>query len=447
MKNKKTHKIQSYNKWYSILRHYVDFSLFNAYRKIEYYNLDKIPTDGAIIYAPNHTNALMDALVVLSMDKKPKVFVARADIFKNPKIAKILTFLKIMPIRRIRDGLEEVKKNDETIEKAVEVLSDDIPFCILPEGTHRAQHSLLPLLKGIFRIALVAQEHITEKPVYIVPLGLEYGNFFRFRSTVLAQVGDPINMSEFIATHKDLTHPEMMNVLKAELTHKMKDTIIYIPDDDNYEYEHEICAVLINKQLDKIIAENKKEKRLSLTTRFNANKKTISQIEELKKQSPEKAEILFGKAKQIYQERVKNDISLSSVVINNPFWSRIIKSLLIIITLPYTIPATIFALPISIIARLIFTKIKDTAFYNSIRYVITLALWPILMIIYSILAIVFLDGIIAICAIAAILPANLVAQDVFRLLRLIISDTKLLLNPKLRKDIKDLQKLFSDYTQ
>jgi hypothetical protein len=204
---------------------------------------------------------------------------------------------------------------------------------------------------------------------------------------------------------------------------------------------------LINKQLDKIIAENKKEKRLSLTTRFNANKKTISQIEELKKQSPEKAEILFGKAKQIYQERVKNDISLSSVVINNPFWSRIIKSLLIIITLPYTIPATIFALPISIIARLIFTKIKDTAFYNSIRYVITLALWPILMIIYSILAIVFLDGIIAICAIAAILPANLVAQDVFRLLRLIISDTKLLLNPKLRKDIKDLQKLFSDYTQ
>jgi 1-acyl-sn-glycerol-3-phosphate acyltransferase len=116
------------------------------------------------------------------MDKKPKVYVARADIFKNPTLAKIFTFLKIMPIMRMRDGINEVKKNDKTIEKAVDVLKDKVPFCIFPEGQHQAKHSAQPLSKGIFRIAFQAQELMPGQPLYIVPVGIQYGNFFRFRS-------------------------------------------------------------------------------------------------------------------------------------------------------------------------------------------------------------------------------------------------------------------------
>ena len=194
--SKKERKIQDYDRVYAFLRHYVDFCLRLAYRKIRYVGLEKVPSDGAVIYAPNHTNALMDALVILSMDRKQKVFVARADIFKNPKVAKILRFLKIMPIMRIRDGMDEVRKNTEIIHKSVDVLLDKVPFCILPEGRHQAKHSLLPLSKGIFRIALEAEEIMDGRlPLYIVPVGLEYGNFFRYRSTVLVQIGEPINVS------------------------------------------------------------------------------------------------------------------------------------------------------------------------------------------------------------------------------------------------------------
>lgn len=64
-RQKREPKIQDPNKWYSLLRHYVDLSLFQSYREIEYIGLEKIPKDGAVIIAPNHTNALMDALVVL----------------------------------------------------------------------------------------------------------------------------------------------------------------------------------------------------------------------------------------------------------------------------------------------------------------------------------------------------------------------------------------------
>ena len=81
-------KIQDFNLGYALLRYYVDFALKLSYRNIRYVGREKVPQDGAVIYAPNHTNALMDALVILAMDKKAKVFVARADIFKNPVLAK-----------------------------------------------------------------------------------------------------------------------------------------------------------------------------------------------------------------------------------------------------------------------------------------------------------------------------------------------------------------------
>lgn len=93
MKKNKEKKIQDFNFFYWFLRYYVDFSLKLSYRKIKYVGKEKIPQDGAVIFAPNHTNALMDALIILAIDTKPKVFVARADIFKNPTLAKIFTFL------------------------------------------------------------------------------------------------------------------------------------------------------------------------------------------------------------------------------------------------------------------------------------------------------------------------------------------------------------------
>ena len=71
-------KIQDYDPLYSFLRHYVDLALKLSYRTIRYVGRERIPQDGAVIYAPNHTNALMDALVILAMDRAPKVFVARS---------------------------------------------------------------------------------------------------------------------------------------------------------------------------------------------------------------------------------------------------------------------------------------------------------------------------------------------------------------------------------
>jgi len=221
---------------YAFLRPYVDWLFRRSYRNFQYIGKENIPTDGSIIYAPNHTNALCDAMAVLGIDPSPKVFVARADIFKDSRRARILNWLKIMPIRRIRDGIDEVRHNDETMHKAVETLHAGVPFCILPEGAHRPKHSLLPLRKGIFRIALEANDAFgNEKPVYIVPVGLEYGDFFHLWDNLTVNIGQPINVTTFANEHADLDRPQLILALRDELTLRMRELIIWVPDDEHYE--------------------------------------------------------------------------------------------------------------------------------------------------------------------------------------------------------------------
>ena len=130
----KMKKIQDPDRLYSLLLGYVNSTFRHSYKTIEVKGKEKIPVDAPVIYTPNHTNGLMDALAVLALDNRRKVFVARADIFKDPFQAKCLRFLKIMPIMRSKDGLDEVRKNDEIMDKAIDCLNDKVPFCILPEG-------------------------------------------------------------------------------------------------------------------------------------------------------------------------------------------------------------------------------------------------------------------------------------------------------------------------
>ena len=427
----KVKKIQDFNLAYAILRYYVDITLKLSYRNIRYVGRENIPQDGAVIYAPNHTNALMDALVILAMDRRAKVFVARADIFKFPILAKIFTFLKIMPIMRMRDGLDEVRRNNETIEKAVDVLRDKVPFCIFPEGQHQAKYSSLPLSKGIFRIAFQAQEMMPDVPLYIVPVGIRYGNFFRFRSTVSVHVVEPINVGEFIAAHKEQTTQEQMNIMREDLTERMKSSILYIPNDDDYEAKYEVCATIVKAQAKKV-KQSSSEPLHELDAHFQANRLTVKQIDRLIDEQPERAAELLKLGREAAVLRRSRHISLDSISIKYPVLSRILKLLFFIVALPYCIPVSVLTLPIKLVCMFVCHLMKDKAFHNSARYLVNLVLWPILMIIYAVIAYSFLPWQWVLPVTIVLMPAPIVAHETWRVLRVLISDVKLLFFTELR---------------
>ena len=429
----KKRKIQDYDPIYALLRHYVDLALRLSYRNIKYVGRERLPKDGAIIFAPNHTNALMDAMVILALDRRPKVFVARADIFRNPRIAKILTFCRIMPIMRMRDGIDEVRKNNETIERAVDVLRDKVPFCIFPEGTHQAKYSSLPLSKGIFRIAFQAQELMPDMPLYIVPVGLRYGNFFRFRSTARVQVGEPINVGEFVKENSSLTPAEQMNTLKELLDERMKQSIFYIPNDENYDAVYEICAAVVSKQTRDFKADSELRKLRGLDAHFEANNKTVKYLGQIKESNPELHEELMALGNRASQLRRSRRISLSSVSVKFNVFSRIKRIVLFLLLVPYAIPAAVLTLPMTLICQLLFTKLKDYAFRNSVRYVINLVMWPLLMAIYSAVAYSCLPWQWALPITIAALPAPIIVHEVYRLTRIFKSDIMLWRSKDLRE--------------
>lgn len=427
---KSTKKIQDRNLGYSILKPYVDFLIKCSYNKILRVGKEKLPKDGAIILAPNHTNTLMDALVVLSSDKNRKVFVARADIFRFPVLPKIFTFLKIMPIMRLRDGFRAVKQNQEIIDKAVDVLKDRVPFCIFPEGTHLAKYSMLPISKGIFKIAFQAHEELSDTPLYIVPVGIRYGDFFRFRSSVRLEFGEPINVGEYIAEHAEQTQSEQMNGMKDMLTERLRSVILYVPNDENYNATIETCAALESYEVAQLGSENKAKHALDI--QLLANRATLKRIEALKESNPDEAAKLFELANEAYQLRQKKDIDIASISAKKPLLSRTARNVITLCTVPYTIPASILASPVVLLSQFISTKIKDPAFGNSIKFVVNLVLWTLLVVVYGVLAFTLLPWQWAIVATLLVAPAPFVAHELWKTIRLAISDIKLIRTKRLK---------------
>ena len=321
--------------------------------------------------------------------------------------------------------MDEVRKNNETIEKAVDVLRDNVPFCIFPEGTHQTKYSSLPLSKGIFRIAFQAQELMPDMPLYIVPVGLRYGNFFRFRSTVRVAIGEPINVGEFITENSSISSAEQMNMLKELLDERMKRQIFYIPNDENYDAVYEICAAVARMQVRHLRSDKELGRLRGLDAHFAANNMTVKHINYIKANNPELYAELMTLGHRASELRHSHHISLSSITVNHPLLSRTVRTIILILLLPYLLPATILTLPLTLVCHQLFKLFKDQAFRNSVQYLINLVLWPVLMIIYSVLAYIFLPWQWALPITLAALPAPIIAHEVYRLMRLLKSDVKL----------------------
>ena len=94
-----------------------------------------------------------------------------------------------------------------------------------------------------------------------------------------------------------------------------------------------------------------------------------------------------------------------------------------------------------LLCRKAFKLLKDYAFRNSIRFLLNLVVWPILMIIYSALAFSFLPWEIALAAMILLIPAPIVAHEMWRMFRLEKSDWRLANNTKLKEIYKEINKL------
>jgi uncharacterized integral membrane protein len=178
-----------------------------------------------------------------------------------------------------------------------------------------------------------------------------------------------------------------------------------------------------------------------LDLHFEANNITVKQIADLQQSDPQRAARLIELGNQASVMRKSQQISLASVSVKFPVLSRILKILFALVALPYCLPVSVLTLPIKLVCNFIFTKLRDYAFRNSVRFMLNLLLWPLLMIVYSAVAYALLPWQWALPVTLALLPAPIVAHETWRLLRLGVSDCRLLADSKLRAIYREIREI------
>jgi 1-acyl-sn-glycerol-3-phosphate acyltransferase len=239
--------IEKYSVGYAVVKAFTRFwhnTVF--YRKVITIGAENINPEHHIIFAPNHQNALMDALAVLFTQKGQLVFLARADIFKKKAMAAILYFLKMLPVYRIRDGYANLKENDDIFSKTIDVIKHKNGLVILPEGNHEGFRRLRQLKKGICRVAFQADEaENNQLKIKIIPVGLEYSHYIRYRQVLTVVYGKPIEVSEYHELYKKSPDRALVE-LKNRLSDEMKRLMVHISEDD-YEAIDELRSIVNGK--------------------------------------------------------------------------------------------------------------------------------------------------------------------------------------------------------
>lgn len=428
--------------YYRILRPHLDYITKTCYSDFKVTGLSNIPKDSVIVLAANHCNTLMDAMVILRVDKRPLAFGTRADVFNNPILSKIFYALRMVPMTRQRDGLRNVLKTKGSIDYVVEGLKNRHQFAIFPEGTHRAKHSLLNFGKGLHRIVIEACEKIDESiPVYIVPVGLEYGDYFRTMSTCHICFGKPIEVREIIARTKELPEAELYREITHEVSEGIKSLITYLPDDEKYE-----ARWALTKALQAGFKGDLYQKLLS-------NQKTVADIIKADDQYPEKMASLYEDALSFEKKRKKAGVSIYSFRKKSVLESLPLRTLNGILALPFYLTCAFMSLPIWLVTSLVRNVVKDPAFRNTVNFGVKSVLNPIMFIVWvwlaikagtALLTVPLAPVVFWICAalllhfvLHIIDPTSFVYKYNKKLL-LYLSDIKLIFNGKLKKAYNSL---------
>jgi 1-acyl-sn-glycerol-3-phosphate acyltransferase len=369
--------IEKYSARYALLKSVAGFWHNNVfYRKVIVLGRENIKPDDHVIFAPNHQNALMDALAVLFTHKGQPIFLARADIFKKKTIASVLYFLKILPVYRIRDGFSSVKGNDEIFAKTIDVLKNKNGLVILPEGDHAGFRRLRQLKKGICRVAFQSDEATDfSLKIKIIPVGLEFSNYSRFRQVLTVAYGKPIEISEFFDLYK--VRPERaLNELRSRLSDEMKGIMVHIESEEEYEAIDELRSMINGRFSDDIRFPKLFRDRI-----------LVNKVNQLKSSDPSLYERICSLSIKV-KERAKElntDYRLLEKK-KHPIGWLIAGMVGIVLTFPLFIYGNIFNLTFLEIPNLQIRKIKDPQFHSSIRYGISLALAFVFLPAYLILS-------------------------------------------------------------
>lgn len=149
--------------------------------RVRYEGKENIPTEDGIIFASNHRSYWDPAFIAFGL-KKPCVYMAKEELFKNPVFAAIIRILGAFPVAR-------GKGDTDVIDQTVEKVKSGNNLVIFPEGTRSKTGKVGAGKTGV---ALIAARANTT----VIPVGIVYDGKIKVGKKVIVKYGKPISADE-----------------------------------------------------------------------------------------------------------------------------------------------------------------------------------------------------------------------------------------------------------
>lgn len=366
-----------YEKWslgYWALKQYIRFVSWIIHNKTIVIGKDKIPRYKPILFAPNHQNALSDPMAILLNTKYQPVWLARADIFKNKTVILILRFLKIMPVYRLRDGKENLAKNDETFANSIKVLENNFALALFPEAAHTGKRQMLIHKKAVPRIVFMAEEKASHNlDIQIIPTGIYYSNYWKFNRNLIVIFGEAIQVNDFLDEYKENKNSATLS-LRNKISESIKTLALHFETQTNYHNFEKIRDFYGLHFL------KRRNKKMSIINRFESDKILAKKLDNLEHEKPEEIDNLNNELKD-YAVLIKK-LKIRSWLLENSKNNVLqigINKLILLIGLPVFAFGLLFnAIPFFISDIIIRKKIKDRSFWSSFALAFGIIIFPII---------------------------------------------------------------------
>ena len=310
---------------YRILRFIFRLSLNAYFRRQHIVGQNKVPQEGALIFVANHPSAFMDPLAVgLAVHRELHFIAAGEYVGKGLKGKFFQNQLHMIPVFRPNTMPGETHKNKEMFEQCYAHLGQEKSLLIFPEGNSITERRLRSLKTGVARMAIGASKaHPEMPPVRIVPVGLNYSDPHQFRSDLYVQIGDPIDIEDYLKMEDER---EAVRELTEEVAHELRSTLLHIEKEHHDDFLEQVEDIY-QPELQDLLELEKDD----LQGNHDLQKNIIAALDHFDQESPEEIEQFKSKVGTYNQGLKKlgiSEISMKELRIGNPPYSALLLLLL-----------------------------------------------------------------------------------------------------------------------